>query len=176
MAAPEQDLLEDKIQCVRRRDRRFSRHAYYFVLDALDYTMSRLGREQLTGEDRTPRRGANWLAGHQGVRGGPIRPDLAGDGCFVTVGHSHAFGLRYSARIVLLSDRCRAAESRRPSDCRLVLVGFMDGFDFRETFAAESDRESLDRIVPLTLSQRPRCGVRGFLQPLGVAGGTSSSG
>jgi uncharacterized repeat protein (TIGR04138 family) len=46
MAAAEQDLLEDKIQNVRRRDRRFSRHAYYFVLDALDFTMSHLGRER----------------------------------------------------------------------------------------------------------------------------------
>ena len=52
MAAPEQDLLEDKIQNVRRRDRRFSRNAYYFVLDALDYTMTHLGRDELTGEDR----------------------------------------------------------------------------------------------------------------------------
>ena len=52
MAAAEQDLLEDKIQSVRRRDRRFSRHAYYFVLDALDYTMSTLGRDALTGEER----------------------------------------------------------------------------------------------------------------------------
>jgi len=36
MAATDQDLLEDKIQKVRRQDRRFSRNAYYFVLDALD--------------------------------------------------------------------------------------------------------------------------------------------
>ncbi|MBM4061009.1 MAG: hypothetical protein FJ265_07915, partial [Planctomycetes bacterium] len=52
MAAPEQDLLEEKIQNVRRKDSRFSRNAYYFVLDALDYTMSQLGREQLSGEER----------------------------------------------------------------------------------------------------------------------------
>jgi uncharacterized repeat protein (TIGR04138 family) len=52
MAAAEQDILEDKIQNVRRRDRRFSRHAYYFVLDALDWTMSELGREQMVGEER----------------------------------------------------------------------------------------------------------------------------
>ena len=52
MASSDQDLLEDKIQYVRRRDRRYSRNAYYFVLDALDYTMTHLGRDQLTGEDR----------------------------------------------------------------------------------------------------------------------------
>ena len=52
MAATDQDLLEDKIQKVRRQDRRFSRNAYYFVLDALDYTMTHFGRDQLTGEDR----------------------------------------------------------------------------------------------------------------------------
>ena len=52
MAATDTDLLEEKIQTVRRRDRRFSRHAYYFVLDALDYTMTHFGRDKLTGEDR----------------------------------------------------------------------------------------------------------------------------
>src|SRR5690606_32155207 len=52
MAVTDQDLLEDKIQTMRRRDRRFSRHAYYFVLDALDYTMTHFGRDNLTGEDR----------------------------------------------------------------------------------------------------------------------------
>ena len=62
-SAAEQDLLEEKIQAVRRRDRRFSRHAYYFVLDALDYTMAGLGRDQLTGEDRHVG-GRELLAGH----------------------------------------------------------------------------------------------------------------
>ena len=52
MGVSEQDLLDDRIQTVRRRDHRFSRNAYYFVLDALDYTMSRLGKDQLTGEER----------------------------------------------------------------------------------------------------------------------------
>ena len=52
MAATDQDLLEEKIQNVRRRDRRFSRNSYYFVLDALDYTMTHFGRDRLTGEDR----------------------------------------------------------------------------------------------------------------------------
>lgn len=46
------DDLEDRISEVRRRDRRFARHAYFFVLDALDYTMLRLGRDALTGEER----------------------------------------------------------------------------------------------------------------------------
>jgi len=52
MASAEQDLLEDKIHGICRRDRRYSRNAYFFALDALDYTMSNLGKDQLTGEDR----------------------------------------------------------------------------------------------------------------------------
>ena len=52
MTATDQDLLEDKIQKVRFQDHRFSRHAYFFVLDALDYTMTHFGRDNLTGEDR----------------------------------------------------------------------------------------------------------------------------
>lgn len=46
------DGIEDRIQAVRRRDRRFARSAYYFVLDALDHTMVSLGRDTETGEER----------------------------------------------------------------------------------------------------------------------------
>ena len=37
MGVSEQDVLEDRIQDVRMRDHRFSRNAYYFILDALDF-------------------------------------------------------------------------------------------------------------------------------------------
>jgi uncharacterized repeat protein (TIGR04138 family) len=44
--------LEERILEVRRRDRRYACNAYYFVLDALDYTMVKLGRERKEGESR----------------------------------------------------------------------------------------------------------------------------
>ena len=74
----EHDVLEEKIGQIRRRDRRFGRHAYFFVLDALDYTMSCLGRDEKTGEERH-------VGGHellQGVRDfaaeqfGPMAPTV----------------------------------------------------------------------------------------------------
>ena len=48
----EQESPEDRIMEIRRRDRRFSRNTYYFVLDALDYTLVHYGKDKLTGEDR----------------------------------------------------------------------------------------------------------------------------
>src|SRR5262245_60711066 len=136
MAAPEQDLLEEKIQCVRRQDRRFSRHSYYFVLDALDYTMSRLGREQLTGEDRHVG-GRELLAGIKEYAADQFGPMAA----MVF----ERWGIRAPSDFGEIVFNLIDAEllSRRPSDCRL---DFMDGFDFREIFAAKH-RESLDRIA-----------------------------
>jgi uncharacterized repeat protein (TIGR04138 family) len=136
MSAPEQDLLEDKIQAVRRRDRRFSRNAYYFVLDSLDYTMSHLGRERLTGEDRHVG-GRELLAGikeYAAEQFGPMAP-LVFD----------RWGVRGPADFGEIVFNLIDAEllSRRPSDSRL---DFVDGFDFRETFA-EKYRQSLDRIA-----------------------------
>ena len=46
------ESLEERIMQVRRRDRRFTRNAYYFALDALDFTMARLGKDRKTGEER----------------------------------------------------------------------------------------------------------------------------
>jgi uncharacterized repeat protein (TIGR04138 family) len=136
MAAPEQDLLEDKIQGVRRRDRRFSRNAYYFVLDALDFTMSQLGRDSLTGEDRHVG-GRELLAGikeYAADQFGPMAP-LAFE----------RWGVRSPADFGEIVFNLIDAErlSRRPTDSRL---DFVDGFDFRETFA-EKYRQSLDRIA-----------------------------
>ena len=47
-----QDGIEERITAVRRRDRRFARNAYEFILDALDHTMVTLGKDSKTGEDR----------------------------------------------------------------------------------------------------------------------------
>ena len=132
----DQDLLEERIQSVRRRDRRFSRHAYYFVLDALDYTMSRLGKDALTGEERHVggRELLLFIQEFAAEQFGPMAPlvfDRWG------IHHSEDFG-----EIVFnLID----AEllSRRPTDSRL---DFVDGFDFAATFA-QKHRQALDKIA-----------------------------
>jgi uncharacterized repeat protein (TIGR04138 family) len=136
MAAAEQDLLEEKIQSVRRRDRRFSRQAYYFVLDALDFTMTRLGREQLTGEERHVG-GRELLGGIKEYASEQFGPMAA----LVF----ERWGVRRSSDFGEIVFNLIDAEllSRRPSDSRL---DFVDGVDFRETFAAKH-RESLERIA-----------------------------
>ena len=136
MASSDQDLLEDKIQYVRRRDRRYSRNAYYFVLDALDYTMTHLGRDQLTGEDRHVG-GRELLAGIREFAADQYGP--MADIVFERWGIDAA---AYFGEIVFnLVD----AEllSRRATDSRL---DFVDGIDFRDEFA-QRHRESLDRIA-----------------------------
>jgi uncharacterized repeat protein (TIGR04138 family) len=136
MAAAEQDLLEEKIQTVRRRDRRFSRHAYYFVLDALDYTMTRLGREQLSGEERHVG-GRELLSGIKEYASEQFGP-------MATIVFER-WGVRRSGDFGEIVFNLIDAEllSRRPSDSRL---DFVDGIDFRETFA-QKHRESLERIA-----------------------------
>jgi len=136
MAAAEQDILEEKIQNVRRRDRRFSRHAYYFVLDALDWTMSELGRETMVGEERHVG-GRELLLGikeYASLQFGPMAA-LVFD----------RWGVRRSSDFGEIVFNLIDAEllSRRPSDSRL---DFVDGIDFRETFA-EKHRQSLERIA-----------------------------
>jgi hypothetical protein len=120
MAVSDQDLLEDKIQTVRSRDRRFSRQAYFFVLDALDYTMTHFGRDQLTGEDR-----------HVGGRE-------------LLIGIKEYAADQFGPMAALVFDLIDVELlSRRPCDSRL---DFVDGIDFRETFA-EKHRERLDYIA-----------------------------
>jgi uncharacterized repeat protein (TIGR04138 family) len=135
MTASEQDLLEDRIQLVRYRDRRFSRHAYYFVLDALDYTMSHLGKDQLTGEDRH-------VGGRELLRGiREFAADQFGPMAPIVFQRWGVHGTEDFGEIVFnLID----AEllSRRPTDSRL---DFVDGFDFQSTFAGKH-QEVLERI------------------------------
>ena len=136
MAAAEQDLLEETIQAVRKRDRRFSRNAYYFVLDALDFTMSHLGREKLSGEHRHVG-GRELLAGikdYAADQFGPMAQLVF-----------ERWGVRAPADFGEIVFNLIDAEllSRRPSDSRLDFVG---GFDFQQVFA-EKHRQSLDRIA-----------------------------
>lgn len=136
MALAEQDLLEDTIQAVRKRDRRFSRNAYYFVLDALDFTMSHLGREAKTGEDRHVG-GRELLIGIKEYAADQFGPmaELVFE----------RWGVRAPADFGEIVFNLIDAEllSRRPSDSRL---DFVDGVDFHQVFA-EKHRESLDRIA-----------------------------
>ncbi|MGE3174135.1 MAG: Minf_1886 family protein [Planctomycetota bacterium] len=135
MAVSEQDLLEDRIQDVRRRDRRFSRNAYYFVLDALDFTMSQLGKDQLTGEDRHVggRELLHYIQDFAAEQFGPMAPLVF-----------EQWGVRGSEDFGEIVFNLIDAEllSRRPTDSRL---DFLDGFDFVSTFA-ERHRRELDRI------------------------------
>ncbi|MBL8752869.1 MAG: hypothetical protein JNK15_06165 [Planctomycetes bacterium] len=136
MAAAEHDLLEEKIQNVRRRDRRFSRHAYYFVLDALDFTMTRMGRDQLTGEERH-------VGGRELLLG--IKEFASEQFGALAELVFERWGVRRSSDFGEIVFNLIDAEllSRRPTDSRL---DFVDGIDFRETFA-QKHRESLDRIA-----------------------------
>ena len=136
MAASEQDLLEDKIQKVRRQDRRFSRHAYYFVLDALDYTMTHFGRDQLTGEDRH-------VGGRELIVG--IK-EYASEQCGPMAAMVfERWGVKGASDFGEIVFNLIDVEllSRRPCDSRL---DFVDGIDFRETFD-EKHRERLDSIA-----------------------------
>jgi uncharacterized repeat protein (TIGR04138 family) len=133
--SPDGDGPEERINQVRRRDRRFARNTYYFVLDALDYTLSHYGKDSLTGEDRHV--GAAELL--EGVR------DLAAE----QFGPMAAFvfrqwGVRCTADFgeVVFNLIDAGLLSRRPEDSRL---DFVDGFDFESVFEAKF-RERLDAI------------------------------
>lgn len=139
--SPEQDGPEDRIIQIRRRDRRFSRNAYYFVLDALDFTLVHYGKDRMTGEDRHV--GAKELL--NGIR------DLAADqfgpmASFVF----HQWGVHstrdFGEIVFNLIDA--GLLSRRAEDSRL---DFADGYDFVAVFE-EKFRERLDDIStrPLT--------------------------
>lgn len=136
MASSEQDLLEDKILGICRRDRRYSRNAYFFALDALDYTMSHLGKDQLTGEDRHVG-GREMLAGireYASEQYGPMA-DLVFERWGIVAPSDFGEIVFNLVDAELLS--------RRSTDSRL---DFVDGSDFRNEFAARH-RESLERIA-----------------------------
>lgn len=140
MASSDQDLLEDKILTVRRRDRRYSRNAYYFVLDALDYTMSHLGRDQMTGEERHVG-GRELLVGIRDYAADQYGPmaDLVFERWGIVSGSDFGEIVFNLVDVELLS--------RRPTDSRL---DFSDSVDFRDEFA-QRHRETLDRIAARAL-------------------------
>ncbi len=132
---PEGDGPDERISEVRRRDRRFARNAYYFTLDALDYTLVHYGKDQLTGEDRHV--GARELL--EGVR------DLAAEqfGAMASFVFQQwgVHGTEDFGEIVFnLIDA--GLLSRRPEDSRLDFVG---GFDFDSVFQ-QKFRERLNAI------------------------------
>lgn len=136
MSCPETDTLEERILEIRRRDRRYGRNAYYFVLDSLDHTMVVLGRQAKSGEERHV--GARELL--DGIKEvaatefGPMAPELF-----------RQWGIRdtgdFGEIVFNLIDG--GLLSRRPQDSRL---DFLDGFDFEQTFA-EKFRERLSNIA-----------------------------
>ena len=133
------DAVEDRILHIRRRDRRFARNAYFFVLDALDYTMVQLGRDAKAGEERHVG-GRELLAGTRELASAQFGPMAALVFNQWGIGSTRDFG-----EIVFnLIDA--GLLSRRPQDSRL---DFTDGYDFERTFA-EDFRQ---RLAALTQSK-----------------------
>ena len=135
MASPYSDGIEDRISELRRRDRRFARNGYFFVLDALDFTIETLGRDRQTGEDRH-------VGGRELLEG--LR-ELAAEqfGPLATV-VLERFGMRTTEDVgeVVFNLIDAGLLSRRSSDSRL---DFTDGFDFARAFE-EDFRARLARI------------------------------
>src|SRR5688572_16497109 len=118
------DGIEERISLLRKRDRRFGRNAYYFVLDALDYTMERCRRHPCGNESRHVG-GRELLEGLRELAADQFGPlaticlERWGIHCTEDVGEV-VFNL---IEVGLLS--------RRPEDSRLDFAG---GYDFRHTF------------------------------------------
>ena len=123
---------------LRARDRRYARNAYYFILDALDYTIEELGRHREVGEarhvgGREVLEGARELAALQFgpmaqivfERWGIQRTEDIGEVVFNLI------------EIGLLS--------RRSEDTRL---DFMNGFDFRHAF----EKKHRERLAAISAS------------------------
>ena len=128
----ENEGLEERISWVRRRDRRFARNAYYFVLDSLDYTIVKLGREDKDGEERHVG-GRELLEGIKELAAeqfGPMAPEVF-----------RQWGVRNTDDFgeIVFNMIESGLLSRRPEDSRL---DFCDGYDFRRVFE-EKFRERL---------------------------------
>jgi uncharacterized repeat protein (TIGR04138 family) len=116
--------LEERILEVRRRDRRYACNAYYFVLDALDYTMVKLGRERKEGDSRHV--GGRELL--DGIR--EFAADQFGPMANVVFNQWGLNGTEDFGEIVFnLIDT--GLLSRRDEDSRL---DFSDGYDFERVF------------------------------------------
>lgn len=118
------DGVEERIVDVRRRDRRFARNAYYFVLDSLDHTMVGLGRDGLVGEGRHVG-GKELLEGIRSLAAeqfGPMAPLVF-----------QRWGIRESQDFgeIVFNLVDAGLLSRREEDSRL---DFADGLDFETAF------------------------------------------
>lgn len=136
MACPESETLEERILEVRLHDRRYARHAYYFVLDALDHTMVQLGRLAKSGEERHVG-GRELLEGIKELAAeefGPMAPVVF-----------HQWGIRDTADFgeIVFNLIDGGLLSRRSQDSRL---DFANGFDFESTFA-EKFRARLSQVT-----------------------------
>lgn len=129
------DPIEDRIVEIRRQDRRFSRHAYEFVLDSLDHTMETLGKDRLTGEERHIG-GPELLQGIRALASRKYGPMAA-----VVFRH---WGVRRSLDFgeVVFNLIDAGLLSRRDEDSRM---DFVDNIDFEGVFAA-AFREHLESL------------------------------
>ncbi|MHC5062992.1 MAG: Minf_1886 family protein [Planctomycetota bacterium] len=118
------DSVEDRIMQVRRRDRRFARNAYEFVLDALDRTMVELGRDNQVGDSRHVG-GKELLSGIREMAAGQFGPMAS----LVF----RRWGIRGTSDFgeIVFNLVDAGLLSRRAEDSRF---DFVDGFDFDETF------------------------------------------
>ena len=132
---PELDGLDERIAQIRRRDRRFSRNAYYFALDTLDYTMVRLGRSTKLGEERH--------VGAKELLDGVYEFAVEQFGALANHVFQH-WGIRATDDFgeIVFSLIDAGLLSRRPQDSRL---DFSDGIDFERAFD-ERLRERLRSI------------------------------
>ena len=131
--------LEERIMQIRRRDRRFSCNAYYFVLDALDHTIMTLGRERHSGESRHVG-GRELLDGIRQMAGeqfGPMAP---------VVFHQWGVASTEDFGEIVFNLIDGGLLSRRSEDSRL---DFCDGYDFDRVF----DQMFQDRLTALRQSQ-----------------------
>lgn len=131
----ENDSLEERISWIRRRDRRFARNAYFFVLDALDFTIVKLGRQDKHGEERHVG-GKELLEGIKELAAdqfGPMAPEVF-----------RQWGVRSTEDFgeIVFNMIEGGLLSRRPEDSRL---DFCDGYDFQRAFE-EKYRERLCAI------------------------------
>jgi len=129
------DGLEERVALIRRRDRRYSRNAYFFVLDALDYTIEHLGRHRQVGE-------ARHVGGREVLEG--VRELAAGQFGPLAQIVLQRWGIVRTEDIgeVVFNLIDVGLLSRRPEDSRL---DFADGFDFGSAFE-QSHRERLAAI------------------------------
>lgn len=120
---------------VRRRDRRFARNSYEFVLDALDHTMVELGRDGKVGEGRHVG-GRELLEGIRALAAEQFGPMASLVFSRWGINSTKDFGE------IVFNLVEAGLLSRRPEDSRF---DFADGYDFEEAFS-EMFRERLSSI------------------------------